>query len=370
MADYSIQVLSEDQLNFQNGAILDGITQGDGSHLLNEIITFSSMNFETLNISDAGSETNFADNDAGQTLNGDQSIGTESFTDGAIVEAEFQFVVEDIDTGIQYTILAVNIRNGSPSYATNEAIAFVDNVPPATASLRVISASEGPTNGGGGAIDVSQIVPICFAAGTLIETLGGAVPVENLSRSDDVMLHDGNTANPMRILYTKFTKSDLKTHENLYPVRITTGALGRGLPRRDLLVSRQHRMLVSSRIAMRMFGETSVLVPAIRLTKLPGIFIDTEVDEVEYFHVLFDQHHVIIAEGAPSESLFLGPQALKSIGPEARDELLKIFPELGEIGGPPCSAFPIPNGRQAARLIARHSQNGRDLLQSASGPAA
>ena len=49
------------------------------------------------------------------------------------------------------------------------------------------------------------------------------------------------------------------------------GALGNGLPRRDLLVSRQHRMLVRSSIAGRMFGDKEVLVAAHHLTALPGV---------------------------------------------------------------------------------------------------
>ena len=92
----------------------------------------------------------------------------------------------------------------------------------------------------------------------------------------------------------------------LWPVRICVGALGNGLPERDLLVSRQHRMLVSSRIALRMFGQADVLIPAIRLTALPGIAIDTNVTEVEYFHILLANHEVVFAEGAATESLYTG----------------------------------------------------------------
>ena len=88
-------------------------------------------------------------------------------------------------------------------------------------------------------------------------------------------------------------------------------------------------MLVKSKIAERMFGVSEVLIPAIKLVGMPGIYIDQDTDCVDYFHLLFDQHEIIFAEGAPTESLFTGPEALRSISPEARYEILQIFPENG-----------------------------------------
>jgi len=45
------------------------------------------------------------------------------------------------------------------------------------------------------------------------------------------------------------------------PVCIRKGALGAGLPDKDLLLSQQHRLLVRSRVAERMFGTSEVLIP-------------------------------------------------------------------------------------------------------------
>ena len=55
-----------------------------------------------------------------------------------------------------------------------------------------------------------------------------------------------------------------RAYPKVQPVRILAGALGHGMPQRDLLVSRQHRMLVSSAICERMFGLEQVLVSAIK----------------------------------------------------------------------------------------------------------
>lgn len=208
----------------------------------------------------------------------------------------------------------------------------------------------------------------CFVAGTFIESTVGLKPVESFVDGDIVIGYSGNRLSIRTILRHRFVARDLDANPKLRPVRIMAGALGSGLPKRDLLVSRQHRMLVQSKIAERMFGETEVLIPAVKLTELPGIFVDEAVKEVEYFHLLFDQHEVIYAEGAPTESLFTGPETLKSLSPEAREEILTIFPE---VAGPDYSPEPVrfmPPGKQQKQLVARHLKNNQPLLPQSFQP--
>ncbi len=143
----------------------------------------------------------------------------------------------------------------------------------------------------------------CFTSGSLILTAQGHVPVERLVPGDQIVTQDG-TCEPLRlILSRRLHRTELIKSPQLRPVRIVAGALGQSLPMRDLLISRQHRMLVRSVIAQRMFGTQTVLVSAIRLTRMPGVFVDTDVPEVTYHHPVFDRHVVLFAEGAPSESL-------------------------------------------------------------------
>ncbi|SEK86362.1 Hint domain-containing protein [Roseovarius azorensis] len=204
--------------------------------------------------------------------------------------------------------------------------------------------------------------PVCFTRGTLIETASGPVPVERLAAGDMLRTLDHGFRPVRLVCRTACDSIDLRLRPAIRPVRITAGALGNGLPQRDLLVSPQHRMLVSSRIAERMFGTTEVLIPAIRLTALPGVFIDESVTEVEYFHVLLDEHQVIFAEGAPSESLLTGPQALRAVGAAAREEIRALFPQIAEAEYAPIPARPVPLGRQQKKLVERHSRNRRPVL--------
>jgi len=215
---------------------------------------------------------------------------------------------------------------------------------------------------GQGSMPVGDLGPPCFVSGTLIKTMAGWRAVETLTESDVVTGYAGNQLSLWKVLKRRFNARDLHANPKLRPVRIMAGALGSGLPERDLLVSRQHRMLVKSKIAERMFGAAEVLIPAIKLTVLSGIFVDEAVEEVEYFHLLFDKHEIIFAEGAPTESLYTGPEALKAVSPEAQEEILTIFPEAADLDYAPQPARFIPSGKLQKKLIERHQKNERPLL--------
>ena len=92
----------------------------------------------------------------------------------------------------------------------------------------------------------------------------------------------------------------------------------------------------------------------------------TDFDEVEYFHFLFDRHEVVYSNGAETESLYTGPEALKSISAEARAEIFALFPEL-QAKAPPPPARMLPKGRFGRQLARRHQKNGVALQVSFSG---
>ena len=111
-----------------------------------------------------------------------------------------------------------------------------------------------------------------------------------------------------------------------------------------------------------MFGTHDRLIAAIKLTDLPGIAIDTDCADVIFIQLLFDQHEVIITNGAPCESLHTGPEAMKSIPAAARAELFAILPELMEKSCPRPLAALCRKNRQQRQLVARHKKNKRHLL--------
>ncbi|SIT06591.1 Hint domain-containing protein [Paracoccus saliphilus] len=204
---------------------------------------------------------------------------------------------------------------------------------------------------------------ICFTANTLIETDHGNKPVEELQIGDMIATMDDGYQPIRWIGSTSRDAIDIARNPKLRPIRIPAGALGGGLPKRDLMVSRQHRVLVKSKIAQRMFGADEVLIPANKLVGVNGIEIAEDIDNVTYFHILFDKHQVIFSEDAPTESLFTGPEALKSVSPAARQEIETLFPQITapDFIAEPARLIPA-KGSAVKKLVARHVKHATPLL--------
>ena len=74
------------------------------------------------------------------------------------------------------------------------------------------------------------------------------------------------------------------------------------------ITSPQHRVLVRSRIAQKIFGTDEVLVAAKQLCQLDGIDIALDLGAVTYVHFLFDAHQVVFSNGAETESFLPVPR--------------------------------------------------------------
>ena len=170
--------------------------------------------------------------------------------------------------------------------------------------------------------------PLCFTRGVLIETLDGPRAIETLKVGDLVLTKD-NGAKPIAwIGHRSIGARVLAQKPELAPIRIKAGALGKGIPEADLVVSPQHRILVRSRIAQRMFDTNEILVAAKLLLEVDGIDICAECEGVEYFHLLFDRHEVVKSNGLWTESFQPGDMTLKGMGNAQRSEIYELFPEL------------------------------------------
>lgn len=307
--------------------------------------------------------------------NDQNQFGTATLADGSViggptttVYSESQFLLTAPDGT---TIVLQVIEIDSNPNSTIGAGIFVGYLPSAPLQKGVTYAALGSNTIPDNSLQYDAIDgAVCFAGGTLITTPEGPVPVKDLAIG--MLVDTQNGPQPIRwIGGRRYDARQLAANDKLYPVRIRQGSLGLNLPHRDLLVSRQHRMLVSSAIAERMFGTRDALIAAIRLTRMPGIDIDDTVQSVEYFHILFDDHQVVLAEGAPSESLYTGPQALSALEPEMLEEILTIFPQMAGPDALPEPACTMPSRAAQQRLIMRHRKNDRPLLneRDAEGPA-
>lgn len=169
---------------------------------------------------------------------------------------------------------------------------------------------------------------ICFGTGTRITTISGMKAVEDLVVGDLVLTFD-HGFQPVRWIGSRLLSAgEIKANDLLRPMTIKAGALGFGLPERDLVLSRQHRVLLRSPIAERMFGHREILVPVKDLVGLNGVGHVARETQVEYWHIMFDDHEVILSENMPTESFFFGPQAKETLAVEAYEEILSLFPDI------------------------------------------
>ena len=202
------------------------------------------------------------------------------------------------------------------------------STPPPAAPSPPTPAPQGEVTG----MQEPSVVP-CFTAGTLVETDEGRVPVEELMPGDRVLTRDRGYRTLRWVGTRHVCRATLLAHPEFAPVRIARGALGGGLPERDMLVSPQHRMLVAGARAELLFGCSEVLVAARHLVGLPGIIWLPDTP-VTYVHVLCDRHELVRADGCWSESFQPGDLSLGSMDAPQRAEILALFPELAGEGEP------------------------------------
>lgn len=208
----------------------------------------------------------------------------------------------------------------------------------ADGDLRLMFLNDGSGTGrmasfGNGAIDIQNVntnpppIPICFLRGTLIATPKGEVPVETLKAGDEVLTASGATATVRFAAARELTLMDLLLNPDMRPVCIPQGAMGEGLPRADLWVSPQHRVLVRGWEPEMLFGQDEVLVAAKHLKFAPTLRRPARPETVEYFHLMLDRHDIVLSNGIETESLFPGDTAIASLTEDARAEMARVFPE-------------------------------------------
>ncbi|SDG18976.1 Ig-like domain-containing protein [Alloyangia pacifica] len=187
-------------------------------------------------------------------------------------------------------------------------------------------------NGGTDTAYVTVEVMPCFTPGTLIATPQGERLVEDLKVGDRVITRDNGIQEIRWVGRKELTGFELARQPHLRPVLIQKGALGKNHPEHDLLVSPNHRVLVANDRTALYFEEREVLAAAKHLTGLEGVD-EVETMGVAYIHFMFDQHEVVLSNGAWTESFQPGDYTLKGIGDAQRDEIFALFPELEHAEG-------------------------------------
>lgn len=226
--------------------------------------------------------------------------------DTADLRYKYNFTGSDGSSGTIYFIATNEDSNYGPLFASSTPLD-----PNVTYRFRRFNTD--------GAVAYDSLVP-CFTSGTQIVTSIGEKCIDDLKEGDAILTRD-NGFQPLRWI----GRCTVPAVGSSTPIRIAKNVLGNS---RDLLVSPNHRMLIVDPLGELYFGERELLVPAKHLVSREGVSCQAG-GMVTYVHILFDQHQIVVANGAHSESFFPGPVALNSLENESRQEVLTLFPELG-----------------------------------------
>jgi len=192
----------------------------------------------------------------------------------------------------------------------------------------------------------SSVVP-CFVAGTRILTVAGERAVEDLREGDAVLLAGGGTA---QVVWIGRRTVEVARHawpDLVRPVRIRAGALADGVPKRDLLLSPEHALLLDG-----------ALVPAGLLANGRSIVQERGGDRVTYLHVELPAHAALIAEGAAAES-YLDLDNREAFE-DADDAITELHPHFGPRSDAEGCAPRLAEGPEVVAIRARLAERAAE----------
>jgi hypothetical protein len=187
----------------------------------------------------------------------------------------------------------------------------------------------------------------CFAAGTQILTEAGEVKVEDLAVGDNAILAEGELA---EIIWIGRREIDFTRHPFpalVRPVRIAAGALGMGVPERELVVSPDHGLYFDGSLV-----QAKDLIDGVVITQ------DQDIQTIRYYHVELKTHGILLAEGAGAESYL--DTGHRGVFNNAAAPLI-LHPDLMQIRRQANSIAPLVTGGEELAAI-RAQLHGRKLM--------
>jgi hypothetical protein len=141
---------------------------------------------------------------------------------------------------------------------------------------------------------------VCYLRGTHILTEAGEIAAEDIRIGDTVLTRLGGMRKIRWIGQQSFDCRFIRNNRAKIPVHIHQGALGDGVPARDLFVSPGHSLLV---------GDTLILARNLvnGVTVTQDLAAMGQPARIDYFQFELDSHDCLLAEGAWAESFADGP---------------------------------------------------------------
>ena len=212
------------------------------------------------------------------------------FVGGTVNVASSFIDFQDAGTAATATLTGITAAGATLTVNTGS----ISQVIPIKGNYSTLNANVNYLSDGVGGIDVFLTDLPCYAAGTAILTPDGEVAVETIQAGDAVMTSEAGRLVPRTVKWTGFREIDLTRHARpaaAAPIRFRQGALGDGLPARDLLLSPDHCLFIDGG-----------LIPARLLVNGMTVVRDLDPRTICYHHIELERHGVLIAEGVAAES--------------------------------------------------------------------
>lgn len=314
-------IASGGTLNFDNSAITLGSVNGSGIqgnlNIYNGSVVKTAGNSTTMSgpITVSGAGTKFTDSSQLQstlTLN-DGAIATITTypTDGTkvVFGTGTNTLILPSDQYAANKLVLANLKEGDKVGVNGQKVSTAtmtaNNISLKTDSGTTITAKSvtydsSYTNAPKGdevvAVDVEdKNGVICYLAGSMIRTPDGDVAIENLRVGDVVLAYTNGQSVARDVIWAGRKHMAVQTHlpeaDAGYPVRVKANAIADGVPYKDMLITPEHCLFLDG-----------VFVPVRMLVNGGSIAYDHTITAYDYYHVETQQHSVIMADGALTES--------------------------------------------------------------------
>lgn len=189
--------------------------------------------------------------------------------------------------------------------------------------------------------DFTRIVPAlpmfedafcAFARGCLLHTDRGQIAVEDLLPGDKVRTVDAGFQTLLWRGATIISPNARRQEPSMGKLtRIAADALGIARPMPDLVLGPKARLVHRSHGVRQLTGSEIAAVPARDFIDGDNVIELTPPTSVPVYHLGFEGHHRVLANGVEIESFHPGPAHLIGLRGELLDVFLSCFPHVGAI---------------------------------------
>lgn len=202
----------------------------------------------------------------------------------------------------------------------------------------------------------------CFCQGSHLMTDQGEQAVDWIRAGDRVLTKDNGYQTVIWTARSVITVQMLKSNPKLRPVKIAARGIDGAAPAQDLLLSPEHRVLLASAQIELLFGCDEMFAAAKFICDGDQVAQILPEHEISYYHILFENHEAVLADGLWVESFFTGDMALGMLPASKQGQIRDL---LGDKVDSMKTARPCLKSWEAAMLIPQSKAKATIALSAA-----